>query len=81
MKQLTNEEISKNNVDTINQYKVLDYLKKNLNMSEFQIFLYDKNTIKVIDKNKEQAYFRYDEDTKEVLFIEDNLEIINEYEL
>lgn len=81
MKQLTNEEISKNNVDTINQYKVLDYLKKNLNISAFQIFLYDKDTIKVIDKNEEQAYFRYDEDTKEVLFIEDDLEIINEYEL
>lgn len=74
MKQLTNEEISKNNVDTINQYKVLDYLKKNLNISAFQIFLYDKDTIKVIDKNKERAYFRYDEDTKEVLFIEDDLE-------
>lgn len=29
MKQLTNDEIMKNRVETINQYKVLEYLKKN----------------------------------------------------
>jgi len=31
MKQLTNDGIIKNRVDTINQYRLLDYLKKNLN--------------------------------------------------
>lgn len=74
MKQLTNEEISKNNVETINQFKVLEYLKKNLDVYSFQIFLYDKDTIKVIDRNEEQAYFRYDKDTKDVLFIENELD-------
>lgn len=74
MKQLTNDEIIKNRVDTINQYRVLDYLKKNFNIFSVEIFLYDKDTIKVIDKEFKQAYFRYDEDKKEVLFLEEELE-------
>lgn len=74
MKQLTNDEISKNHVETINQFKVLEYLKKNLDVFSFQIFLYDKDTVKVIDKEEKLAYFRYDEDTKDVLFIENKLE-------
>lgn len=74
MKQLTNEELLKNNVETINQFRVLDYLKKNLDIFSFQIFLYDKDTIKVIDRDEEQAYFRYNEDTKDVLFIENELD-------
>lgn len=81
MKQLTNEEITKNNVETINQFKVLEYLKKNLDIFSFQIFLYDKDTIKVIDRDEEQAYFRYDEYTKDVLFIENKLDNTNEFGL
>ena len=53
MMKLTNEDINKNHVDTIHQYYVLDYLKKQLNINEFEIYLYDKDTIKVIDKNLE----------------------------
>ena len=67
MKQLKNEEITKNRVETISQYKVLEYLKNNLNIFSFGIFLYDKDTIKVIDSEEQQAYFRYDEDKKDVL--------------
>ncbi len=74
MKQLTRDDIDKNRVETINQYKVLEYLKKNLNIYEFEIFLYDKDTIKVIDLENKQAYFKYDEDKKEVLFLEEDLE-------
>ncbi len=81
MKQLTNEEITKNRVETINQYKVLDYLKKNLNVFSFEIFLYDKDTIKVIDCDNNQAYFRYDSDKKEVLFLEEELEENYDYEM
>ncbi len=81
MKQLTNEEITKNCVETINQYRVLRYLKKNLNIFSFEIFLYDKDTIKVIDSEEQQAYFKYDEDKKEVLFLEEELEKIDDYEL
>lgn len=68
---MTIEEIEKNQVNTINQYNVLQYLKSNLNIYCFQIILFDKDTIKVIDINNKVAYFRYDADTKNVLFIED----------
>lgn len=81
MKQLTNEEITKNRVETINQYKVLEYLKNNLNIFSFEIFLYDKDTIKVIDSEEQQAYFRYDKDKKDVLFLEEEIEKNDDYEL
>lgn len=81
MKQLTNEEITKNRVETINPYKVLDYLKKNLNVFSFEIFLYDKDTIKVTDSEERQAYFRYDENKKDVLFLEEEIEKNDDYEL
>lgn len=74
MKQLTSEEIFKNQVDTINQFKVLQYLKKNLDMELFKIILFDKDTIKVIDSKDKIGYFKYDEDKKDVLFIEEELE-------
>ena len=79
MKQLKNEEITKNRVETISQYKVLEYLKNNLNIFSFGIFLYDKDTIKVIDSEEQQAYFRYDEDKKDVLFLEEELEKNDDY--
>lgn len=70
---MTKEEIEKNHVNTINQYKVLQYLKQNLNIDYFNILLYDKDTIKVIDKNKKIAYFKYDNETNEILFIENQV--------
>lgn len=81
MKQLTSDEIVKNRVETINQYKVLDYLKKNLNIFSFEIFLYDRDTIKIIDCKNKEAYFRYDDNKKEVLFLEEEIEKIDDYEL
>lgn len=81
MKQLTNEEITKNRVETINQYKVLEYLKNNLNIFSFEMFLYDKDTIKVIDSEEQQAYFRYDKDKKDVLLLEEKIEKNDDYEL
>lgn len=73
MKQLTDEEIFKNQDNTINQFKVLQYLKKNLDIELFKIILFDRDTIKVIDSKDKIGYFKYDEDTKKVLFIEDAL--------
>lgn len=81
MKQLTNDEIMKCCVETINQYKVLNYLKRNLNVYAFEIFLYDKDTIKVIDCEEKYAYFRYDEEKKRILFLEEEIEKIDDYEL
>ena len=73
MKQLTKENILKNQVDTIEQFKVLDYLKKQLFIDAFSIYLIDSFTIKVIDKNKEQGYFKYNSKTKSVDFYERNI--------
>lgn len=71
MCQLTNADILRNRVETINQYKILQYLKNNLNIYEFQLFLYDEDTIKVVDKENEIAYFRLQKDTDDILFLED----------
>lgn len=71
MCQLTNADILRNRVETINQYKILQYLKNNLNIYEFQLFLYDEDTIKVVDKKNEFAYFRLQKDTDNILFLED----------
>ena len=73
MKQLTKENILKNQVDTIEQFKVLDYLKKQLSIDDFTVYLIDRFTIKVIDKNKEQGYFKYNTKTKSVDFYEKNI--------
>ncbi len=81
MRKLTNTDIMKNNVDTINQYKVLEYLKNNLNIFEFFIFLYDKDTIKVIDKNNCTGYFQYDKNKDDVKFTEEILEENIDFEM
>lgn len=81
MKHLTNEEIIRNNIETVNQYKVLQYLKSNLNIYEFDLFLYDNNTIKVIDKNNDIGYFRYQKENNNVLFFEEDNEITYEMNL
>ncbi len=73
MKQLTKENILKNQVDTIEQFKVLDYLKKQLSIDAFSIYLIDRYTIKVIDKNKAQGYFKYNSKTKSVDFYDRNI--------
>ncbi len=70
MKKLTNENILKNQVNTIEQFKVLEYLKKNLDIYEFKVYLFNKTTIKVIDKNYESGYFQFDGKTKNIIFKE-----------
>lgn len=73
MKRLTKENILKNQVDTIEQFKVLDYLKKQLFISDFVVILIDRFTIKVVDKNNEQGYFKYNSKTKSVDSYEENI--------
>lgn len=75
MKRLNDEDILKSNVDTILQFYILDYLKKNLNVSEFKIYLVDSNKIKVTDKNDEVLYFSYDKENKNVVYEEEIKEL------
>ncbi len=71
MQLLTKEDILKNNVATIPQYYVLDYLKKNLNINEFEVYIVDGYNLKVIDKEDNHLYFNYDKDTKKITYQED----------
>lgn len=80
MKKLTLEEIQKNNVDTINQFKILQFLKKELNLRMFEVYLYDENTIKVIDKHNETGYFSYDKKVNDFTFV-DGKDINNDIDL
>lgn len=81
MKRLTKEDIQKNRVDTISQYKILDYLKKNLNINEFQIYLVDHDNIKVIDKENCHLYFNYDSSTKEITYQDELKTKEHDYEI
>jgi len=74
MRLLNKEDILKNRVDTISQYHILDYLKKNLNINEFRIYLVDRDNIKVVDTEDKHLYFNYDSHAKEVTY-QDELKI------
>lgn len=70
MKLLNKNNIIKNQVNTIEQYKVLNYLKDTFNTDAIDIYLVDRFTIKVIDKNNDIGYFKYNSKTKNIDFIE-----------
>lgn len=81
MRELSKDDIDKNSVDTISQYKILDYLKRNLKTSEFKIFLMDKNNIKVVDRTNDTLYFSYDKTNNEIIFQNELVDIENDLEL
>ena len=66
MQELASEDILKKKVDTIPQYYILDYLKQNLNINEFKIYLVNRNNIKVVDKNNDSLYFSCEDDIREI---------------
>lgn len=68
MRELTKEEIAKNHANNLKQYYVIDYLKKNLNINEFKLYIEKDDNIKVIDKNNEILFFWYDESKKQVVY-------------
>lgn len=63
----------KNQVDTIEQFKVLDCLKEQFNIDEVSLYLLDRFTIKLIDKNNDVGYFKYNSKNKSVDFYENNI--------
>ncbi len=81
MRLLSKEDILKNRVDTISQYHILDYLKKNLNIDEFKIYLINRDNIKVVDKEDKHLYFNYDSSTKEVTYQDELKENEHDYEI
>lgn len=81
MRLLNKEDILKNRVDTISQYHILDYLKKNLNIDEFKIYLVDPDNIKVIDKEDKHLYFNYDSFTKGITYQDELKQKEYDYEI
>lgn len=73
MRLLNRENIIKNQVDTIEQFKVLAYLKQHFCIDEVSLYLLDRFTIKLIDKNNDIGYFKYNSKTKSVDFYEKNI--------
>lgn len=71
MKKLTIEEIQKNNVNTINQFKILQFLKKKLDLKCFDVYLYNEDTIKVIDKRNDVGYFSYNKEVNDITFVDE----------
>lgn len=70
MRLLSKEDILKNKVDTIEQFYILRYLKDNLNTDNFDLYLLNRNKIKVIDKYNDILYFEYDKQNKKVIYNE-----------
>ena len=73
MQLLNKENISKNQVNTIEQFKVLAYLKQQFNIDAVILYLLDRFTIKLNDKNNDVGYFKYNSKTKSVDFYEENI--------
>lgn len=78
MRKLTEYDMTRSSVHTIGQYKILDYLKQHLNIYEFKIYLINRNTVKVVDKEDNHLYFKYNEITKEILYQDELVEKENE---
>lgn len=68
MRLLSKEDILKNKVDRIEQFYILRYLKDNLNTDNFDLYLLNRNKIKVIDKYNDILYFEYDKQNKKVIY-------------
>ena len=68
MRLLSKEDILKNKVDTTEQFYILRYLKDNLNTDNFDLYLLNRNKIKVIDKYNDILYFEYDKQNKKVIY-------------
>lgn len=69
---LNQEKINLKQVQTVEQYKVLAYLKKEFDLNEVNLYLIDRYTIKLVDKWNKTLYFKYNSQTKTVDFYEKN---------
>lgn len=55
-------------VDTIQQFKCLDWIKDNFFIEYLQVSIFDKDTLLIKDKNNEAAFVKYDNGSIELLF-------------
>ncbi len=52
---------------------MLDYFKREFNTDEISLYLLDRYTIKLVDKNNDVGYFKYNPKTKFVDFYKKNI--------
>ena len=69
MKLLSKNNIIKSQVNTIEQYKVLNHIQDTFNTDAIVIYLVDRFTIKVIDTNNDIGYFKYNNKAKNIDYI------------
>jgi len=48
-------------VETVEQYKILEYINKNFNINSLELTLLDKSSIGIQDSNGERAVFKYED--------------------
>lgn len=48
-------------VETVEQYKVLEYINKNFNISSLELILLDRSSIGIQDNNGERTVFKYED--------------------
>lgn len=48
-------------VETVEQYKILEYINKNFNINSLELTLLDKSSIGIQDNNGERAVFKYED--------------------
>lgn len=61
--------------ETIEQYHVIEYIKKNFREDKIYINLIDRCTIQVIDFNNDTILFRYDKNYNQIEIIDDEKKI------
>ena len=58
MKHLNKENINKNQVETVEQFKVLLYLKNTFNLDEIELYLYDKTENTLMPYEMVKSWYR-----------------------
>lgn len=61
-------------VNKISHFKILEYLKDHFVLEHFKLYVVDDFTMKLVDRNNDKLYFRYDSQTKKVVWFNDNID-------
>ena len=60
--------IKNKQVETIEQYHILQYLSKEFCLEEVNLYIVNLNTICLKDKNNDEMFFEYDKENKKVFY-------------
>lgn len=60
--------IENKQVETIEQYHILQYLLKEFCLEKVNLYIVNRNTICLKDKNNDEMFFEYDTENKKVFY-------------